>query len=72
MLNVCPELLEYLIMPPSDLEPASCEINILRSMSIEDRERKLSSMSLSEQLKLARTHKVCTSVLNKSRCLFAE
>ncbi len=71
MLNVCPELLEYILMPVSDLEPANCEINILRSMSEEDLQYKLNSMSFSEQLKLARTHKVCTC-LNKSKCLFAE
>lgn len=71
MLNVCPELLEYILMPPSDLEPASCEINILRKMPQDELQHKLNSMSFSEQLKLARTHKVCTC-LNKSKCLFAE
>jgi hypothetical protein len=72
MLNVCPELLEYILMPPSDMEPASCEINILRNMSDDDRQSKLNSMSFSEQLKLARNHKVCTTILNKCKCLLSE
>lgn len=66
---VCSELMEYLNLPPSDLEPANCMVNKLRMMNGDEREHALMAMSYAEQLKLARTHKVCTEILNKSCCL---
>ena len=58
-------------MPSSDLEPASCEINILRNMNEDERQNKLASMSFSKQLKLPRTYKICTT-LHKCKCLLSE
>lgn len=69
MVLICPELAEFLNMPYSDLEPANCMINKLRALSNEERDLTLMSMSFAEQLKLARTHKVCTEILNKSCCI---
>jgi len=68
----CPELIEFLNMPFSDLEPVNCKINKLRAMSNDEREQTLMSMSFADQLKLARTHKVCTEILNKSHCIIAD
>ncbi len=68
----CCELMEYLNMPPSDLEPANCMVNKLRAMSNKERGNVLMSMSYTDQLKLARTHKICTEVLNKSCCILAD
>jgi len=69
---ICHELLIYINMPYSDLEPANCEVNKLRAMSSEERETELLKMTFAEQLKLARTHKVCTEVLNKQCCLLSK
>ena len=41
-------------------------------MSNDEREQTLMSMSFADQLKLARTHKVCTEILNKSHCIIAD
>lgn len=69
---VCPELMEYINMPSSDLEPTNCMVNKLRVMDELEREQVLMKMSYAEQLKLARTHKVCTEILNKSCCLLTD
>ena len=72
MLSICPELTELLIIPPSDTEPVDCYINKLRRMNADDREKEISTMNYIEQLKLARTHKVCLMLNQGSNCILKD
>jgi len=69
MEPVCIELNELILAPVSDLEPANCFINKLRSMDSEEREQKLSTLNFVEQLKIARTHKVCLMLNRTQSCI---
>lgn len=69
MIAVCTELIDLLNMPPSDMEPGECYINKLRRMSTEEREKQLSALNFIEQLKIARTHKVCLMLNRNHSCI---
>lgn len=69
MTAVCPELNDLLMTPPSDTEPGGCFINRLRAMNKEERIKELSALNYIDQLKLARTHKVCLMLNHKQLCL---
>jgi hypothetical protein len=69
MTPVCPELNELLFAPVSDLEPANCFINKLRAMNSEEREQQLSKYNFVEQLKIARTHKICVMLNQPHNCI---
>jgi hypothetical protein len=70
MAFICPELNDLIFLPPSDLEPDDCFVNKLRRMETEEREQKLASLNFVEQLKIARTHKVCIMLNHTHKCIF--
>ena len=72
MTPVCPELNELLFSPASDIEPANCFINKLRAMDTEERDQKLSKLNFTEQLKIARTHKICVMLNHSHNCILNE
>lgn len=72
MLSICTELNELLMTPPSDTEPGGCFINKLRAMDQEERLKELSALNYMDQLKLARTHKVCLMLNHKKICLLKD
>lgn len=69
MTALCPELTELICMPPSDSEPGECFINKLRRMDSEEREKQLSALNFIEQLKIARTHKICLMLNHNHSCI---
>lgn len=70
MAPVCPELSELLFEPVSDGAPINCFINKLRAMDAEEREKELLKLTFVEQLKIARTHKVCLMLNHSHKCIF--